>query len=73
MTGQSDAIGPERVREDDPAAGLDIRPGHLGHPFRMREIPGVRNVPALESARLKFGAPRTVGYDRTIRQQALEG
>jgi hypothetical protein len=39
ITTQRDAIGPERIRQDDLAPGLHIGPRHLFHAFGMREIP----------------------------------
>ena len=56
MPGEDEAVGPEGVGQNHPAAGLDVAAGDLFDLFGLREVPGVGACADRQSPLLKLRA-----------------
>ena len=69
---QREPVGPEGVREDDPAAGLDVGAGDRLHLVGVGEVPQIRALAAVQAAREQLGAPGAVGEHRAADEELVD-
>ena len=68
MPREDETVGPEGVRQNHPAAGVDVRPGDLFDFARLRQVPTVRAGAYRQPPRLKLRTPAAVGNDGRLCQ-----
>ena len=66
------AIGAERVGQNDLAARLHVSARHFFHAVRVRQVPMVGAFAGFQAARLEFRPPSAVGEDGALRYELLE-
>ena len=69
--GQAQAVGAERIRQNNLRTGFDVGPRDGGDFFRTGQVPEVRHFARCESARLELRAPGAVREHRALGDQLL--